>query len=465
MEPEFIYNESQLILVCGNYMRRILLSEQEIQIAAEQYGTPLYLYNLDKIGRQYTKLQQHLPSNFRIFYALKANSSLSICQKLAQLAAGADISSVGEFTAALKAGFRADQLVFTGPGKTNAELAASLEAGIGLIALESVNEAQRLNDLAERYSKKQNVLVRINPSYRTDQSCEVQQQRSNFGSSKGQGGESSTLVQTVASSASKFGIDEASATEGIATIDSLPNLSLKGIHIFTESNVLNYTQLLASWSNTINIANRLNDQGYPISLLDFGGGIGIPFNPVDDEFDIESFGQELQQLFGNNRYPYQCIVEIGRYLVGESGCYITEVVDIKQSQGKKFIILDGGVHQLLRLSMKSANKYMEVLGRNGNNTQKATLAGKLPAPLDILVEDVSVPEEIAIGDRLVIYNCGSYGFNYSLTNFALHNYPAEVAYEDGIMGIIRTKGNVEDFFINQNLGFVTKTGASATAVF
>ncbi len=220
-------------------------------------------------------------------------------------------------------------------------------------------------------------------------------------------------------------------------IDSLENLNLKGIHIFTESNVLDYNQLLSSWTNTISIANRINDQGYRISLLDFGGGIGIPYNSIDPEFDMESFGQQLQVIFENNPYRYHCIVEIGRYMVGEAGCYITEVVDIKESLGQKFIILDGGVHQLLRLSMKPASKYMEVLGRNGNYTQKATLGGKLPTPLDIMVEDVMLPEDIEIGDRLVIYNCGAYGFNHSLTNFALHNYPAEVAYSDGTILKVR----------------------------
>ena len=433
-------------------MRPILLSQKEIQSASEEYGTPLYLYNLNKIGRQYAKLREHLPQNFNILYTLKANSNLSICHQLAQLGSGADISSTGELTAALKAGFSASQIVFTGPGKTNSELAAAIEAGIGIIILESVNEARRLNNLAQKYGKKQDVLIRINPLYRTNQSCEIRERASNCGNNNTNIGEA-PKIQTIASSSSKFGVDEDRAIEEIAAIDSLENLNLKGIHIFTESNVLDYQQLLASWTNTISIANRINDQGYHISLLDFGGGIGIPYNSIDNEFDMESFGKELQRIFENNPYPYHCIVEIGRYMVGEAGCYITEVVDIKESLGQKFIILDGGVHQLLRLSMKPASKYMEVLGKNGNYTQKATLGGKLPTPLDIMVEDVMVPEEIEIGDRLVIYNCGAYGFNHSLTNFALHNYPAEVAYNDGGIQLIREPGKIEDFFLNQKLPF------------
>ncbi|NEP89197.1 MAG: hypothetical protein F6K18_21515 [Okeania sp. SIO2C2] len=433
----------------GDRVRPILLSQQEIKTASEQYGTPLYLYNLNKIGRQYTKLRDYLPPNFSILYTLKANSNLTICHTLAQLGCGADISSTGELKAALKTGFSAPQIVFTGPGKTNSELAAAIEVGIGIIVLESVNEARRLNNLAQKYGKKQDVLIRINPLYRTNQSCEIREKASSCGSDDINSGEPSLKSQTIASSSSKFGVDENRAIEEIAAIDSLSNLNLKGIHIFTESNVLDYNQLLASWTNTISIANRINDQGYHISLLDFGGGVGIPYNSIDNEFDVESFGKELQRIFENNPYPYHCIVEIGRYMVGEAGCYMSEVVDIKESLGQKFIILDGGVHQLLRLSMKPASKYMEVLGRNGNYTQKATLGGKLPTPLDIMVEDVMLPEDIEIGDRLVIYNCGAYGFNHSLTNFSLHNYPAEVAYSDGTIQLIRSSGQVKDFFVNQ----------------
>ena len=436
-------------------MQRLLLSGQEIGAASHIFGTPLYLYDFHKIGHQYAKLREYLPPNFKILYTLKANSNLSICHKLARLGAGADISSIGELGAALKAGFSAERMTFTGPGKTNPELRTALRARIGTIVLESVNEACRLNDLAEQEGIKQDVLIRINPLYRSSQSCEIRQQETNCDSSKEENGsQPKATIQTIVSSASKFGVDEALALEEIGAIASLAHLNLQGIHIFTESNVLDYKQLLASWTNTIDIANRMADQGYPISQIDFGGGIGIPYNWVDDEFDIQSFGKALQQIFDRNPYPYHCIVEIGRYLVGEAGCYLTEVVDIKQSQGKKFIIVDGGVHNLLRMSMKVASRYMEVLGKQASNTQKATIAGKLPTPLDVMVEDVAVPQDIAIGDVIVIYNCGAYGFNHSLTNFALHNYPAEVAYSNAEMQLIRKRGNIEDFFLNQQLPFV-----------
>ena len=438
-------------------MDRILLSGQEIEAASEKYGTPLYLYNLNKIDRQYATLEEHLPPNFSIHYALKANSNLTICHRLAQLRSGADVSSLGELSVALKTGFSPELILFTGPGKTNPELTAALEAGIGRIVLESVNEARRLNDLAAQYGIRQKVLIRINPLYRTSQSCEISQAASKDGSNNENCSEPSAPVQKIATNASKFGVDETQAEEAIATIGTLSHLELQGIHIFTETNVIDYQQLLASWQNTIAIANRLKERGHSISHIDFGGSIGIAYNWGDDEFDMKSFGGELQRIFDGNPYQYNCIVEIGRYMVGEAGCYAIEVVDIKESQGKKFIIVDGGVHNLLRLSMKKASRYMEVLGKKGSKTVTATLAGKLPTPLDIMVEELQVPEDIEIGDRLVIYNCGAYGFNHSLTNFNLHNYPAEVAYSNGEMQLIRKQGSIEDFFVNQKLPVVENT--------
>ncbi|MDJ1183748.1 hypothetical protein [Roseofilum casamattae] len=426
------------------------LSASEVSAAVAEYGTPLYLYDFHKMESKYTQLQQHLPTNFTILYTLKANSNLSLCSKFARLGAGADISSRGELDTALKVGISPKQITFTGPGKSNLELKSALQVGIGTIVLESANEARRLNDLAEQEGIKQDVLIRINPRYRTSQSCEIREKGYQCGNNSNTDSSQPELtIQLIATSASKFGVDEDRVPQALQTIANCAHLNLKGIHIFTESNVLDYKQLLASWENTIAIANQLNDRGYHISVIDFGGGIGIPYNRVDPEFDTRAFGKELQQIFDRNPYQYSCVVEIGRYLVGEAGCYLTEVIDIKESQGQKFIILDGGVHQLLRLSMKPASKYMEVLGRGGRYSEKATLGGKLPTPLDIMVEDVMVPADISIGDRLVIYNCGAYGFNHSLTNFALHNYPAEVAYGNGKIHLIRERGKIADFFSNQ----------------
>jgi len=433
---------------------------KKIERLVGQYETPLYFYDFDKIERQFNCLTRFLPEHFRVHYTLKANSNLSICHHLAQMGASADISSIGELVAAIKAGFSPQQIVFTSPGKTNRELSFALKQGIRLIVVESINEARRLSCLAAEHGINQDILVRINPLYRTSNSCEISQ-----GSSCTLNTESTPPIQLICQSASKFGIDEQIVSEAIGEMVSLPNINFKGIHIFTESNVLNYQQLVASCQNTIRIANRLRDQGYPISIVDFGGGMGVPYNAIDAEFDVEEFGKKMRSISETNPYQYDYIFEFGRYLVCESGSYVAEILDIKESQGQKFFILDGGIHQLLRISMKKASKFMDVLGKDKFNTETVTLAGKLPTPLDIMVEDVEVPQDVEIGDCIVIYNCGAYGFNHSVTNFALHNYPAEIAYSKGEIAVIRESGKVEDFFENQKLPFVENPANNLTPFF
>lgn len=433
-----------------NTLKSLFKSHKQVEQTVNRYNVPLYFYNFDKIEHQYNFLKSFVANNIQIHYTLKANSNLAICHYFAKLGASADISSIGELVAAIKAGFSPERIIFTGPGKSNQELSFAIKQGIGLIAVESVSEAQRLNNLAAEYGIKQDILVRVNPLYRTSNSCELSQGDNSCTIDT----KSNAPIQLISQSASKFGIDEQIVSEAIGEIFSLSNVNLKGIHIFTESNVLDYQQLIASCQNTINIANGLREQGYPISIVDFGGGMGVPYNDVDAEFDVEKFGEQFQRISEQNPYRYDYIFELGRYLVCESGSYVTEVIDIKESQGKKFFILDGGVHQLFRISMKNASKFMDVVGKERVTTEKVTLAGKLPTPLDILVEDVEVPDNVEIGDRIIIYNCGAYGFNHSLTNFALHNYPAEIAYSKGKIEVIREPGKVEDLFVNQKLPFV-----------
>jgi len=427
-------------------------NQQRIAQVVQQHQAPWYLYDFGNIEDQFAKSTRFLPGNFKVHYTLKANSNLAICHHLAQLGASADISSIGELVAAIKAGFSPQQIVFTGPGKTNRELSFALKQNIALIVVESINEARRLNSLAAESGIKQNILVRINPTYRTDNSCEISQ--GNINNNCVITNESDTPIQLISQNASKFGIDEQVISEALEEIIALENINLKGIHIFTESNLLDYQQLIASCQNTINIANRLREEGYPIYIVDFGGGMGVPYNNVDAEFDIEKFGKQIQLISDNNPYQYHYIFELGRYLVCESGCYVAEIIDIKESQGKKFFIIDGGVHQLFRLSMMKASKFMDIVGKERVTTEKVTLAGKLPTPLDIMVEEVEVPDNVTIGDHIVIYNCGAYGFNHSLTNFVLHNYPAEIAYSKGQIEVIREPGKIEDFFLNQQLPFV-----------
>lgn len=429
--------------------------------AATQFGTPLYLYDLALIESRFALLNNSLPQNFRLHYALKANSNLTIANLLARRGAAAEASSLGELIAALKSGYRAHETVFTGPGKTAHELAQALDYDIGLIVVESANEARRVNQLAAERGKQQPVLLRINPQFRTLNSCDsgcAIDSKSNGAAnvqanSVANGTENSDALKPIAMNgqgASKFGVDEALATDEMLQIQSLSHVRLQGIHVFTESNVLDYRQLIDAWQHTVAIAHRLQAQGFCIEIIDFGGGIGVPYNSVDAAFDVPAFGAALQALFSHE--PFHFILEMGRYLVCEAGMYLTEVLDIKTSQGQRFAILNGGIHHLYRTpAMQNASKFLRVLGKEASDIMPTTIAGQLPTPIDVVVRDAPLPVDLQIGDRLVIRNCGAYGFNHSLTNFALHPAPAEVAILGDRLELIRTRSSYEDFFRHQQL--------------
>lgn len=433
--------------------------------AATKFGMPLYLYDLALIESRFALLNDSLPQNFRLHYALKANSNLTLSHLLARRGAAAEASSLGEFIAALKSGYRAEETVFTGPGKTANELAQALDQHIGLIVVESANEARRVNQLAAGRDKQQPVLLRINPQFRTLNSCDAgcaidsktngaaNTQVSLAANPIANQIENSDVLRPIAMNgqgASKFGVDEALAADEMVQIQSLSHVRLQGIHVFTESNVLDYRQLIEAWQNTVAIAHRLRSQGFDINIIDFGGGIGVPYNSVDAAFDVPAFGAALQALFSHE--PFHFILEMGRYLVCEAGMYLTEVLDIKESQGERFAILNGGVHHLYRTpAMQNASKFLRVLGKESSDTMPTTLAGQLPTPIDVIVRDAPLPVDLEIGDRLVIRNCGAYGFNHSLTNFALHPAPAEVAIWGDRLELIRARSSYDDFFQHQRL--------------
>lgn len=423
------------------------LTDRVLSEASHICGLPLYVYDLDLVTKRFKQLQSHLPPNFRLHYALKANANLTICRRFAQLGAAAEVSSLGELITALRVGFDPAEIVFTGPGKSRQELCAALAKGVGLVVVESIGEARRLNELAAAQAVMQPVLLRVNPAFRSANSCEVR--------SSGSDGASCDTLKPIAMNgqgASKFGVDEAAMATTLAALLEMKHLEFRGIHVFTESNVLDYRQLLAAWQNTAAIAAKLHDSGIPVHTLDFGGGIGIAYNAVDEEFDTVGFGAALTEHFATGANPHHCILEMGRYLIGEAGYYLAEVLDVKESQGQRFVVLHGGIHNLYRTpAMQPASRYLRALGKGDSPTRPAVLVGQLPTPVDVMVRDVALPEDIAIGDVIAIQNCGAYGYNHSLTNFALHPYPAEVAFAGGNMVVIRDRGTYDDFFIHQKL--------------
>lgn len=411
--------------MCKHFM--IVKTTAEWKNIVKRYSTPLYYYDGDTIVDRYRRLRQIYPGSVDIYYAFKSNNSLAICQLLQKEGAGADITSLGEYILAKRAGFHPSRLLFTGPGKRIEELDVVIKEEIGMIVAESLTEIKRIDAIARKYNKKQKVLLRINVNYCTTES----------GIQLGGG-------------CQKFGVDEQNAALTIKEILKKKNITFLGIHAISGSLILKYSVLLKAYSYAIKLADKLMKQNIPIRLVDFGGGLGIPYTQKQEPINLVKLGAGVKKmLIGKS---YQGIVEIGRFLVGEPGVYITKVIDTKESGGKKFAVLDGGTHHILRQYLQWANAFVDVMCQNDIQTDKKehiSLGGPLCTPSDFLVRDTLLPA-INIDDLLIFQNCGAYAYSTGIALFSGHPTPIEVMEYDGRIMTIRSRGNADDILRRQH---------------
>lgn len=392
--------------------------------AAERFGTPLFTYDLARIRQQATKLLAALPACAMAHYAFKANPSLGICRLLREAGLGADISSEGELVTALAAGYPPERLLFTGPAKYPALLERLGAARPALVVLESLTEAHRLDALARRLGYRQDVLLRLHPP------AALLEEAARDG------------IQ-VAETSSKFGVGAGHLVEALPALDALPGLRLRGLHCYVASNVLDADRLLRPAQWLLGLLETLRREGRPsLDCLDIGGGLGVPYASDEAAFDLDHFAQGLRDLQASASTPLRLLLEVGRYLVAESGCYLTRVLDVRESRGRTWVIVDGGIHNLLRGYNGKANRLLRLVGGKGRPLRQVSVAGCLPTPQDVLVEDLMLPRPEP-GDLLALPNCGAYALHHSLLHFGLHPTPAEVALEAGDAWLLRQRGDAE----------------------
>ena len=395
----------------------------------KKYGTPLYVYDLDIIKQQYECLRQAIPKKVTIFYAIKANPNPKICSFMRSLGAGAEIASAGELYIALKSGFQGKDIIYNGPGKTDEEIQYAIENDVHLINVEALDELQRINTWAHTAQRMTKVCLRINPLQAINQA----------------------KMQTGGGS-QKFGIDEEIIETLIETALDLEWLELVGIHVYIGSQILDHTVLLEQISYTLNIACRLT-QHFPLKYLNFGGGLGVPYDDNDPIFDVKAFGIGLTNLINTVSQKYdlshtQFILEPGRFLVSESGIFLTKIISIKESRGKKYAIIDGGINHAF-LPIRMNRHYPTVIANKmgQKNEHMMTLAGPLCTSLDIFTTEVALPP-VALNDIISIFNSGAYGFSASMLYFLSAPMPAEIMIQKGQSIVIRRRGRKEDFLLH-----------------
>ena len=409
---------------------------------AEQFGTPLYVYDLDVVARQVTALQAVLPPAAELAYAVKANPALAVVAHLGRLGLGADVASGGELETVRRAGISADRVVMTGPGKRDDELRAAVAAGIRAVTVESPGELDRLETIAADAGRVQPILLRAAVS----EHARLERVR---------------LVGD--DGAGKFGMDAVDLAESASRAAASPHVELLGLHAFGASNVLDAAAIVEHASATVRAARRLAlATGTSLRLIDVGGGLGIPYEAHEVSLDLVGLGAGLAELTrGWASDPLlrdaRLLLEPGRYLVGTAGAYLARVVDRKTVDGSIVVILDGGVHHVLRPALVGQEHRIRALGHGGpgsgggpGRTMPVTVAGPLCSGLDVFSQGaVMTPPDV--GDLMAVLDVGAYGFTESMPLFLSHPIPAEVAVRDGHAALIRPRQDPGEWLDRQLL--------------
>lgn len=372
--------------------------------------TPLFVYSGDMVRRRVAQLRRAMPNQLHIHYAVKANSFEPVLKLMAGLVDGFDIASGGELAMVTAAGIAPGLVSFAGPGKRDAELEAAIAAGATL-NLESEGEAERALAIGERLGRTPRLAIRVNPDFDL----------------KGSG-------MKMGGGAKPFGIDAERVPALVRRIVA-SGAEWRGFHIFAGSQALDAGSVIETQAQTIALAARLaRESGAPVPHCNLGGGFGIPYFPGDEPLDLAQVGEALAEQFASlpaELADTQFCIELGRYLVGESGVYLTQIVDRKVSHGETFLVTDGGLHHQLAASgnfgtVVRRNYPVAIATRFGADMEEeASVVGCLCTPLDVLANRAGFPRA-EVGDLVAVFCAGAYGASASPAQFLGQGPAAEL---------------------------------------
>ena len=393
---------------------------------AEKVGTPAYVYNAEIIRQRYRALDQAFAGiPHSICYAIKANSNLAVLRVLRDLGAGADIVSGGEMRRALAAGFPPERIVFSGVGKTPAELHAAVEAGIGHVHLESVEEMSELGEIAGRHSRRMRVGIRVNPDVTAHTHPFI---------STGQGG-------------IKFGVPFDQVLELAQAIHRHPWLELETIAMHLGSQLLDPGPYREGVEKLLGLIGRMRAAGVDtIRSMDIGGGLGIRYRN-ESPLDPGRVAAIVVPLVKDSGLTI--VLEPGRFLVGSAGVLLTAVLSRKHSGGKDLVIVDAGMNDLVRPSHYGAYHAITEVVERGRLGQKMDVVGPVCETGDFLALDRELPG-LERGDMLAVLGAGAYGFVMSST-YNTRPRPAEVLVDGNRWALVRPRIREDEIFQHESV--------------
>jgi len=385
------------------------------RLAAGGSTVNAYIYDTAPMREKIAHLAGIMPAGVEVFYAMKANPHAAFLKAAREGGArGIEIASLGEAEKAVAAGFTPGQLIYTGPGKSEEELRWGVANGIRTIHIESLTEAHRLQAICTELGKSQDVLLRINADF------DIHEAQTTFsGGSK------------------KFGVDEEKLGDMLPKILCLEALHFRGLHVYAASGVLDVSDLLKNCELVFGMARGIEETypGVRCDTIDFGGGFGVDYLEEGHDFDPEAYARGLQELIGEYDFSGRTFfLELGRYLAADSGWFCSEILDIKDSRGKKQVVCAGGINHFRRPAALAINHPLAVLrmdskplfpGQEAVRRESVYFGGPLCTGADKLANDVYV-EAADVGDIAVFGLAGAYGLSMSNVEFLSHERPQEI---------------------------------------
>ena len=396
------------------------LSYQQLNEAAEKFGTPLYVYHAEKITEQFQKLKTSFSkSDVKIFYASKALTNINILKHLKSLGSNIDCSSINEVNLALHAGFTTDRILYTSNGIAFDEIEEAKNLGVHI----NIDSLSNLEKFGKKFGHTYPVGIRLRPNIMAGGNLKI-----STGHDK-----------------SKFGIPIDQIDEILLLVTKY-NLFIKDLHIHTGSEIKDVEIFVKGIEVLFDIIPKFHE----LEFIDLGGGFKVPYKDGDASTDIELLAEKVKEAFDNHPNPngksLQVWFEPGKFLVSECGYLITEVNVLKESGSTTFAGVNSGFNHLIRpMFYDSYHRIKNISNPNGTEKNYAVVGNICET--DTFAWDRKL-NEISEGDRLVFYNAGAYGFEMS-SNFNSRFKPAEVLFKDGQLHLIRRRDTFEDLLKNQ----------------
>lgn len=386
---------------------------------AGRFGTPAYVYSKAAILARFKGYQDALSGiPHRICYSVKANSTLAVLSCLAQAGAGFDIVSGGELFRVLKAGGDPAKVVFSGVGKTEAEIQNALEHGIHSFNCESEFEVEVISRIAAAAGKTASIALRVNPDVDAETHPYI-----------------STGLRE-----HKFGIDIREAEAIYLRAAKLPGIKVEGVSCHIGSQLLNVEPLVEASDKLIALVTRLGQLGIAIRELDLGGGLGVAYRPHENSVPVSSFIDRLRPKLSG--LPLTIMVEPGRSVVAEAGVLLTRVVLVKKNGSKTFVIVDGAMNDLIRPALYHAHHEILPVVNTCGATITADVVGPVCESGDFFARDREMAE-VKAGDLVVLRTAGAYGFVLS-SNYNSRPRSCELLIDGDRIHVARERETLDD---------------------